>query len=296
MRFSKCMWVAGVVLLCLAAGAPPAVAGYQSNPHGMLFRAVGWFRGKGEVTADQIKCEVPTVATAIPDGSYSLGISRTAGVQTIAFPDPNNPFADPCGVYLAFQNNMIEQAVTLLQIKLRFRIAGRRFPHGCRRLRRWALFMGRRINPVNSTEESLSGAPNLVFMPMLFMVSPQLIRCLDEELVSTPPTDLPAVDLVIKAVGIGVTDSGDRIRSNRISYHLNLRRECGDGRLEVGEECDPADASFASCEGTCDPTTMRCVFDGHLVRPPVRQCTTDADCMLTCLPPGRPDGCTCAEP
>src|SRR5207302_7723538 len=67
------MWIMGrgVVTALVATMLVAGSAWADNNPNGAAFRAVGWFRGNEEITADQIKCEVPTVSSAISDGLYA---------------------------------------------------------------------------------------------------------------------------------------------------------------------------------------------------------------------------------
>jgi hypothetical protein len=152
------------------AGAGPALAltsgpvRADDNPNGLVFRAVGWFKGKAEITAGRINCEIP--------------------------PDANNPYASPCGGWLQLQSNLIDQGLVVERIDLRFVgrnaltfqasvVTQRRFPYACRAIRRDTLFVGYRLNPVNSSEDtSSSGAPNVVFVQLLPLASPHLIACL----------------------------------------------------------------------------------------------------------------------
>ena len=66
----------------------------DNNPNGMAFRAVGWFKGKAEISAGDIKCEIPSVTSAIFEGAFAMGLWNTYGFQTLMFPDTSNPFAN----------------------------------------------------------------------------------------------------------------------------------------------------------------------------------------------------------
>ena len=88
-----------VVATLLAAMLVAGVASADNNPNGTAFRAVGWFRGKGEISDSSIKCEVPTTTSAIADGSFAMGLWNTYGVATVYFPDINGPFANPCDAF-----------------------------------------------------------------------------------------------------------------------------------------------------------------------------------------------------
>ncbi len=65
-------WVVGAAVLTVALAAGAARA--DNNPNGTVFRAVGWFYGKFQITTANIKCDIPTVTTAIADGTFSFGL------------------------------------------------------------------------------------------------------------------------------------------------------------------------------------------------------------------------------
>jgi len=157
MRIVGCGMVSAALLVALLGAG---VAHADNNPNGMVFRAVGWFSGKGQVTATSISCEVPTTTNAIGDGVFEFGLWNTYGVPTLFFPDRNNPFGNPCGVWLQLQNNLLDQAIQIDHIALRYKILGARrfrqfvpsrnaFPIACRYLRKDTLFVGAVVNPVD---------------------------------------------------------------------------------------------------------------------------------------------------
>ena len=268
----------------------------DNNPNGMAFRAVGWFKGKAEISAGDIKCEIPSITSAISDGSFSMGLWNTYRFPTLMYPDTSNPFGNPCGVWIQLQNNMVNQAIVIDRIELAFRIPGarrfrrsvgtaRQFPTACREFRHDTLFFGERINPVNSTvDTSTSGAPNVAFIEMLPMVSNQLLQCLREQYAPLPTATFASLPLVVKATVFGTADSGDRFRSNPIDYTVNLRHTCGNGRTDDGEQCDPT-APANACFGTC--TGGKCSQNASL------SCTSDANCIGNCLGAGSTAECTC---
>src|SRR5207249_4562458 len=133
----------------LAAG----VARADNNPNGIAFRAVGWFKGKGDITLSSIQCDIPTVTNAIGDGVFEQGLWNTYGFDTIYFPDINSPFGNPCGVWLELQNNLLNQAIQVDHIALQYKILGARrfrqfvparngFPIACRQLRNDTILIG----------------------------------------------------------------------------------------------------------------------------------------------------------
>src|SRR2546422_1645028 len=288
--------LAALVVLGLAM---PARA--DNNPNGVAFRAVGWFKGKAEISAGDIKCDIPSVSSAISEGAFSFGIWNTYGFSSLMFPDTSNPFGNPCGGWIQVQNNMVNQGILVDHVELTFRIPGarrfrsfvgtaRQFPVACRQFRRDTLFIGARLNPVNSTGTTpMSGAPNVAFIEMLPFVSNQLLQCLREQYATLPTTVFASLPLVVRATAVGTGDSGDTFRSNPIAYTLNLRHTCGNGRTDDGEQCDgtaPANACFGTCSGS-GGTPGKCSQNAGL------SCTSDAQCVGVCLPPGSTAECTC---
>jgi len=286
----------GVVVAALVGAVLMGeVAFAASNPNGMVFRAVGWFKGKAEITAGQIKCEIPSVTSAISEGAFSVGLWNTYGVPTLMYPDINNPFGNPCGVWIQLQSNLINQGIVVDRVKLRYRIRGaqrfrpfipmsRRWPIACDQYRREVIFVGARLNPSNSNvDTSASGAPNVAFIEMLPLVTPQQIACLRSQFAALPPDVYSSLPLVVRATAIGTSDAGETYTSNVSSYTLTLRHSCGNGRVDDGEICDPAAPStcFGSCVGGF------CSQDDGL------GCASDADCIGTCVTQGDPSECVC---
>jgi hypothetical protein len=285
--------VAGVVL---AAGVSQA-----GQPNGLVLRAVGFFKGKEDITQDQIKCEVPTLDAAITDGNYNMGLWNTYGSQTLFFPDRNNPFANPCGGYLQMRNNMTVEGITVDRVLEHFRIAGARryrdlvptakkFPVACQQFRNFTYYVGTRLDgAANTVSSSESGAPNVAFTQLLPIVSVDLINCLRAEYT---PKLIPAngitaysLPLIAKINMHGVADNGDGFWSNTVSYTLNLRHTCGNGRVDDGESCDPSSLANTCHAGPC--TSGQCTGASSV------SCTTDADCDGTCVAEGDPEECSC---
>ena len=283
--------VPALLAVALAAGSAAA----DNNPAGLAFRAVGWFKGKADISAGVITCEAPIVGQAIGDGTFAMGLWNTFGFATYAFPDENGPFANPCGGFMELQNNMATQAVTIDHVELRFKIPGARrfrqsvptrngFPIACRELRRDNLFVGAVVGPVNGTLDTGSGAPNVTFIQMLPLVSAQMIECLRAQYAPLSADVFSSLPLVIRATAVGIGDTGDTFRSNAIAYTLNLRHTCGNGRVDDGEMCDPA-TPFNSCVDEC--LSGVCSISG-------RACATSANCGGTCIDANSPSECLCA--
>jgi hypothetical protein len=291
------MLVVAVLAALLAAGDARA----DNNPNGIAFRAVGWFKGKSSASSETVSCEVPTVNSAIADGTFETGLWNTFGFQTIYFPDINNPFGNPCGVWLQLQNNLLNQAIQIDHIALRYKILGARrfrqfvparngFPIACRQFRNDTLFIGAVINPINSDlDQSGSGRPNVTFVQMIPFVSPQLIRCLRDQYAPLSTDLFTSLSLVIRSTVVGVSDAGDMFRTNPINYTLNLRHSCGNGRIDDGEECDPNAPS--TCLGFC--VIPQGELNGTCSNNKSLPCLNDATCEGVCFPPNNPTECVC---
>ncbi|HJQ84415.1 MAG TPA: hypothetical protein VKA21_10090 [Candidatus Binatia bacterium] len=286
----------GVVLAVLViVGLAAATASADNNPNGVAFRAVGWFKGKAEISEEGIKCEIPTIKNAIADGSFAMGLWNTFGFSNNYFPDINGPFSNPCGGWVQLQNNLQDQAISLDRIEMRYKIPGARrfrqfvptqnaFPIACRELRRDTQFVGALINPINSTvDQSGSGSPNVTFIEILPIVSAQMFNCLRSQYGPLPADLFTSLPLVVRARVFGTSDAGTPYKSNVIPYTLNLRHMCGNGRLDDGEQCDPA-APFTTCLDEC--LSGSCSLSG-------KPCASTADCIGTCVGTNNPSECAC---
>jgi hypothetical protein len=286
----------GVMVGMVAALLAVQPAGADNNPNGLAFRALGFYKGRAEISVDQITCEIPTVSSAISDGAFAMGMWNTFGFATNYFPDPNHPFGNPCGGWIQLQNNMLDQGVSLTHVDLRYRIQGarrfqpfvpafRKFPVGCRTFRREKIFIGGYVSPMNSTLDSTgSGRPNVVFAQMLPMVNTQLVHCLRDQYASLSTDMFTSLSLVTRARVFGVSDAGDNFVTNTILYTLNLRHTCGNGRIDDGEACDPRSVLDGCAIGVCE--NNECTTSG-------RPCTVNSDCNGVCIPSNDPMECHC---
>jgi hypothetical protein len=263
----------------------------------LVFRQIGWWRGKAEISSGEIKCEIPTVTTAIADGAFSVGIWNTYGEQTLFFPDENAVFGNPCGGWLQFQSFLFDQFLSVDHITLKYRIAGaRRFrafvptrgglPAACRQFRKATVYTGMLIPPANSVDHPVSGSgqDNAVFLKINPIVSPQLLYCLRQQYAALDPTLFTSFPLVTTAQAFARSDAGKNYTSNPTSYHLTLRHTCGNGRVDDGEFCDP-NSIVNTCAGAC--ASGVCTNNNAI------SCTTSADCTGTCIGQGDPMECTC---
>jgi hypothetical protein len=211
------------ILVASAGAAGQAWAGSVSNPRGMSFRAVGLFQGEVE----EGRCKVPITTQAIADVSGSIcrdatsfdSVAGSSSFPTIMWPDWGNLFGNFCGGFLWLQNNMINQAVNVFKVRVRYRIPGRGFPVLCRAQRRFNLWGGARVNPVNSFNENPFGQVNAVLTQLLPIYSPQLFNCFRDPArgnVAAPVT------VVATLQAVGYRDDGRKIKSNKLKYSLTL--------------------------------------------------------------------------
>lgn len=283
-----------VTILALALVSRAFVAAASTD--GLVLHALGFYAGKGDVSSEQIKCEVPTVDTAIPDGAFAMGLWNSYGADTLFFPDQNNPFANPCGGWLQLQSNLAYAGLNVDRVVVRLRVPGlratwtkvptrRSFPTACRALRQRTVRTGVRLDPALSTaSHSSSGAPDVAFVPLRPLVPTGIIQCLREQYAGLPTEMFSSLSLVARVTAYGVDDLGRAFRSNPVSYTLNLRHVCGNGRVDDGEECDPSAPS--QCGGACQ--------GGTCSNAPGVACLADQDCVGTCSAQGAPTECTCA--
>lgn len=294
MRMLRSGWVLVGVVVILAA--VEALAGTPTDR--LVFRQMGWFRGKAEISNGQIKCEIPTVESAILDGAFTMGLWNTYGRQTIYFPDINTEFSNPCGGWIQMHNFLFDQFLTVDHLDFKYSIAGARrfrsyvptrngFPTACRQFRKKTVWASTLLPPANAEDYAVSvaGVNNAAFLQVLPIVDPQLIYCLRGQYGSLDPNLFQSFQLNVRTWAVGISDAGDQYRSNPITYSLVLRHTCGNGRVDDGEYCDPASIGNTCFLGTCD--SGNCTGNDDV------PCVDDSDCAGTCVSQGNPSECTC---
>jgi hypothetical protein len=260
---------------------------------GLSLRAVGFFEA---AASSDGTCTVPSATSGIPVSSDAIGLSNTFGVLTTAYPDSR------CQGWMELQNVMTSQGVSIDRIDIRLKIAGAGrfrqfvptragFPTACRHLRKSTVFSGAHLFPLGTPPDfgnTGAGVPHLAFVNLFPMVDGQVLGCLREQYAGLPSNVYTSFPLVIRAVASGITDNGERLKSNPLRFTLTLMHFCGNGRIEdsAGEQCDP-NAPDVCGVGPCDTTAQACRQNVAIF------CQTDADCAGRCIQEGDPMECTC---
>jgi hypothetical protein len=280
------LWVALAVTVLVAATQTA-----RASDDGMVLRAVGFFQA--EASGDGGACSIPTISEGIQVSSDTIGLWDTFGQPTIQYP------IDICLGWMQLQNTMTAQGINIEKVDIRLRIAGagrfrqfvptrNGFPTACRALRHSTVFAGAHLFPFGTDPNygnTASGVGHVAFVNLFPMVNSQVIHCLREQYAGLPADVFVTFPLIIRAVATGRTETNETVKSNPIQFTLNLLHLCGNGRVEPGEECDPA-APNACNNGPC-------TVGGACQRNPALGCVTDADCAGTCLPAGDPLECSC---
>lgn len=201
---------AAVALAMAACGSGSGSGG--GNDQGIVFRAVGTFRGLESIELDKITCTEPTVQNAIADVAFTLNISTA-----VDFPNRNDALADPCGGYIALENNLTNLAINVQEISLRYEVPGAAI-----QVPDHSVSLGRRILPASSTQQTTSGQANLVFIELVGQILPRtLVVFLNQNLNLLPPTPYT---LNVFMVARGQADTGERFETNEIGYTLTITR------------------------------------------------------------------------
>jgi hypothetical protein len=260
---------------------------------GLSFRAVGFFEAEASTGGDT--CTIPTADDGVPVNSDQRGLWNTFGIPTISYPE------SICKGWLELQNVMTSQGVSVDRVQLSLRIAGANrfrqfvptrngFPTACRSLRKSTVFTGAHLFPFGTSPDfgnTGSGQAHLAFVNMLPMVDAQVIHCLREQYAALPSNVYVSFPLIITAVATGISDSGQRLKSNPVRFTLTLHHLCGNGRIDNLEACDPNAPSNCGV-GPCDVENATCRGNEKV------GCQTDADCGGHCMQQGDPMECNCA--
>lgn len=182
----------------------------DNNDQGISFRAIGMFRGAESITQGQITCTIPNVQSAISDVSFNLNINTATD-----FPNRNDPFADPCGGYIQLENLLLNQAINVQEIAIRYEVPGSAVG-----IPEHSVNSGVRINSASSTQTGSSGLPNVVFHALYSQIVPQAIIVFlnqNENRLPSPPYFMNAF---LKARA--QSDNGTNYESNEIGYQFTI--------------------------------------------------------------------------
>ena len=277
--------LAAVVMLAMVGEA-------GAGTDGLVLRAAGFFEAEA---SDDGKCQIPTVDSGIPVSSDEIGLWNTLGFPTVSYP------LTRCGGWMEVVNMMTRQGISIDNVELKMRIAGagrfrqfvptrNGFPTACRSLRKVQVFSGAHLFPFGFTPDGTgntgSGAPHVAFVNLFPMVNAQIIHCLRAQYAALPSDVYVSFPLIIRAVATGVADDGTSFRSNPIQFTLTLDHLCGNGRIDNAEVCDP-NAPNTCLAGTCDTASGACSVVKSI------PCSSNADCIGTCLPQGDLMECNC---
>ena len=206
----SCRIIAGMVLLAGLWGC--GGGGDGSNDQGIVFRAVSFVRGPESIDIDQIRCTEPTTQNAIIDTSWVIELDSTD-----FFPDRNDPFGNPCGGFIALENDLSVQAVNVTQIGVDYEIPGAGIVPPSN-----TISTGVRINPTTTTDEAPSGQVNLVYAQLTGQMIPEFIMTWLEQNRNVLPTTPYSMSATFRAFAI--SDDGTRYISNPISYQFTITR------------------------------------------------------------------------
>lgn len=195
-------------MIALAAASGCGSSG--GNDQGIVFRAVGLYRGEETIEDNRITCQVPTVAQNIVDTSYTLPIGLV-----IDFPNRSQPFANPCGGFISLENALENESFNVQEISIRYDVPGAtvQVPPN-------SVSFGQTIPSASSTGESASGRPNVIFAQLVGQIVPRtIVLFLNQNALRLPATPyLMNVYLVAR----GQADDGTAYESNEIGYQLTI--------------------------------------------------------------------------
>lgn len=202
----------GLLSTLVLVGCGGSGGGDGENDQGIVFRAVSFVKGPATIDQEQIRCTEPTVQNAIVDTSWVFDIERNR-----FFPDPNSGSGNPCGGYIALQNNLSTMAMNVQEITVRYEISGAGIPAPEN-----SISFGLRINATSSTDESSSGQNNLAYSQLIGQMIPeQMVTWLQQN-----QNRLPSMPYSMNAFfrAKGQADNGTRYTSNELSYQFTITR------------------------------------------------------------------------
>lgn len=183
-----------------------------NNDQGIVFRAVSFVRGPESIDADQIRCTEPTTQNFIIDPSWVIDLDSTR-----FFPDRNDPFGNPCGGFIALENNLAVQAVNVQQIVIQYEIPGAGIAPP-----ETTIFTGLRINPTSSTDENSTGQVNLIYAQLVGQMLPEpIVTWLEQNINVLPSTPF---QMIAEFEAFAQSDDGTRYISNPIDYQFTITR------------------------------------------------------------------------
>ena len=180
------------------------------NDQGIVFRAVGIYRGPASIEGGRITCTEPTVQNAIVDTAFTLDVE-----EVVDFPNRSDPAADPCGGYVALENGLAAEAINLQEISIRYEIPGTAIP-----VPDHSVSIGQRILPAASDQPTTSGRANLIYAELVGQLLPRTIIVF----LNRNASALPAPPYLLNAflVARGQSDTGETHATNEIGYTFTI--------------------------------------------------------------------------
>ena len=146
------------------------------------------------------------------DNSYVIDLERVE-----FFPDRSNALADPCGGYLALENNLTVMGINAQEVVVRYEVPG-----GAISFEPTSITLGTRIDSASSQRETPSGRANLVYIQLVGEMLPErVLVSLDQNRNLLPATPY-ALNAFFEAKG--QSDNGTRYTSNEVGYQFEITR------------------------------------------------------------------------
>ena len=205
-----CVGLCAGLALSGCGGSGDAAEG--GNDQGIVFRALGFFRGLEAIEDTDIQCTEPNVQNAISDSSYTIDLDFVD-----FFPDRFRALANPCGGYIALENNLAAMGINVQEVVGRYEIPGAAVS-----LEPNSITVASRIDSASSDAESPSGVANRVYIQLVGEMLPERVIVFLEQ----NRNRLPATPYALNAffVAKGQSDNGTRYASNEIGYQFEITR------------------------------------------------------------------------